>query len=261
MSVWRLPFFGQCPLQLLTRQAQPELASLCNGDGACLFRHDDGQAVAFLRQTQRSAVAQAQRFGDVGVVRYRQDAAGSLNAVVAYDHGSVMQGAVLEEDVFNQSLRDVGVDDVARADVLVQSHLALQYDEHAHLLLAHVDAGHYDGQDFGTLGLVFAAALEETRNDARVALRADGREKPAYFFLKQDYQGQTTHIDHLVENRTQQAHFKHLRHQNPYQDKHDDARKDVGRARLLHQFVDVVQNQRYQQDINGIFYSKVNHFS
>ena len=82
--------FRQYPFQFLSREAQLEVAVFGNGYAAGLLRNDAGQAVALLRDAQRRAMAKAERFGNVGIVGYGQDAAGRLDVLLGDDHGTVV---------------------------------------------------------------------------------------------------------------------------------------------------------------------------
>ena len=236
-----IPVLCQSALQFLGGQAQVKLAIAGNRDAARFFGNDDGQAVALLRDAQGRAVAQAERFRDVVVVGHGQDAACRLNAFVRDNHGAVVERTVLEEDVFDEALVDVGIDGVARFDDFAQGHLPFDDDKRALLLLAHAETGHHDWHDFFALAVVRTAfAPKDAHEESHVAARADAREEMADFLLEEDDEGKRTHIDDFIQNASEKTHFKYLRHQNPYQDKDYDAREDICRAGSLHQPIDVV---------------------
>ena len=113
--------------------------------------------------SSETAVAQAERFRNVGVVRDGQNAACCADALVRYDHSSIVEWTVLEEDVFDEALRDVGIDLIARIDIFAQSHVALNDNECSHFLLAHIDTSHHDGHDVFAVNvaLFLLNALEE----------------------------------------------------------------------------------------------------
>ena len=204
-------------------------------------------------------MAQAERFGYVVVVGHGQDATGSFQAFVTDYHGAVVQRTVLEKDIFDKALVDVSVDDIARLDDFVQPHVALDDNQRACLLLAHAETGHYDGHDFLAVYVRFLPPAEPPHQSAHVAPRTYAGKEMAYFLLKEDYQGQGAHIDQLVEDAAQQTHLEDLGNQYPDQHEYQYAGKDVGRAGLFHQSVDVVEQQRHQYDVDQVDYAESNH--
>ena len=112
-------------------------AAVGDGDAARFFADDDGHGVGLLGDAEGRAVAQTQRARDVVVVADGEDAAGGLDAVVGDDHGAVVQGRVLEEDVLDEARVDAGVDDVAGFGVALERHFALDDDERSGLALCH----------------------------------------------------------------------------------------------------------------------------
>ncbi len=54
-----LPEVSELAFQLFWGEAQAELSVACHGYAAGFFGNDDGEAVAFLRDTECGAVAQA----------------------------------------------------------------------------------------------------------------------------------------------------------------------------------------------------------
>ena len=109
------------------------------------------------------------------------------------------KGAVLEKDVLDEALVDVGIDGVARFDDFAQGHLSFDDDERAHFLLAHAEAGHHNWHDFLALG-IFRAALapKDAHEETHVAACADAGEEMADFLLEEDDEGQRAHIDDFV---------------------------------------------------------------
>ena len=82
-------------------------------------------------------MAQAEIAWQVGVVRHRQNAAGTHYLVVGYDERTVVERTVLEENVLDEAHVDVGVDYVASVLVVVKRHGALNDDECAGFGLRH----------------------------------------------------------------------------------------------------------------------------
>ena len=81
----------------------------------------------------------------------------------------------------------------------------------------------------------------------------------ANLFLKEDDERQNTDVHEVVENAAEQAHLEHLRHEKPDDDEDEYAVEDVGRTRLAHQFVDVVEQTGNGQYVDYVYYSKVYH--
>ena len=65
-----------------------------------------------------------------------------------------------------------------------------------------------------------------------------------------------THRNQLIEDRAQKPHLKNLRYKKPDDNKHHNADEHIQRARLPHQPIDIVEHQRYEQNIDQIFDSE-----
>ena len=92
-------------------------------------------------------MAEAEILGNVEVMTDWQNAPGSANAVLADDHGAVVQGRVLEENILDKPLVNRSIDNVAGGHDVVELLMALNDDEGTDVLLAHRHAGHDDGHD------------------------------------------------------------------------------------------------------------------
>ena len=82
-------------------------------------------------------------------------------------------------------------------------------------------------------------------------------QKLAYLFLEEDEQGQYTHAYQFVHDGSQQTHLEYMGHEEPQHHKHHDADEHIERPAFLHQPVDVVEQQRHQQDVDYVFYAKI----
>ena len=239
--------------QFFSRKFQMELSFESNGDAARFFRHDDGQRVGLLRHAEGGAVAQSELFGDVQAVRHGQDAAGGRDALVGDNHGPVVERAVFEEDVFDEALVEVRVDGVARVDDVVERDAAFKHDECAHFLLAHVQAGHYDGHDVRPLHLCFLRAREQMEEAVHLLVGAKCLQEPADVVLEQHDERDGSHLDQLVEDGPQQPHFQDLRHEQPQQDEDEHSGENLHRAGLLHELVGVVEQEGDGEYVDDIF--------
>ena len=201
--------------------------------------------IARLRDTHSGSVPQPQFLGDIQIVRNGQDAASRLDAVFTDHHGAIVEGTVLEEDIFNQSLVDIGIDDVARAHHVVKRHVMLNHNQRPHLLLTHAHAGHHDGQHIFMPQVLLLGTGEEAYQRTGILMRTQRQQEAANLLLEDDNQGYHTHTDQFIEDGPQQPHLQHLRHHQPEQDKDQDARKDIDRPRSLHQLIAVVEQEGY----------------
>ena len=129
--------FVEALLEVGGRDAAGQTASVCYGNLPRFLADDDGHGVGLLGDAESRAVAQAKRARDVIAVADGEDAARGLDAVVGDNHGAVVQGRVLEEDVLDEARVDAGVDDVAGFGVALERHFALDDDERSGLALCH----------------------------------------------------------------------------------------------------------------------------
>ena len=88
-------------------------------------------------------------------------------------------------------------------------------------------------------------------------MRPQCQQETANLILKKNNQSNHPHIHQGIEYGTQQFHFQDLRNDQPDQDKHQNAGKNLDRAGCLHQLVSVIQQQGNQQYIDKIFYANV----
>lgn len=82
-------------------------------------------------------MAQTEGLGDVIVMGYGEDAACGTNALLADDHGTIVEGRVLEKYIFYETLRNDGVNGFAGFYDFLQGRIALDNDEGTHFLLTH----------------------------------------------------------------------------------------------------------------------------
>ena len=86
-------------------------------------------------------MTQTQVTGDIGIMRHRKDATCTHDFRAIDDEGAIVQGTVLEEDIFNQARIDIGVNHIARALIVSQRNSLLHHNECARPGFGHVHAG------------------------------------------------------------------------------------------------------------------------
>ena len=254
-------FAGEEAFEFLCRKAESELSFDGHADVARLLRHDDGDGIALLRDAHSGTVAKAEFLGDAVVVGNGEHATGCLDAVLTDDHGTVVEWGVLEEDVLDEAIADDAVDDLsgaARVDHFVEWCAALNDDERAHTSSGHVHAGIGDGEDLLVVGLDILAprAVEKLYDAAQPLMGPKGIEKLAYLLLKQYDEADDTHRHQFVHDGSKQPHLQHLADKEPHDDEHHDADEDIERAALLHQAVDIIEEQGDEDDVDDILDSK-----
>ena len=207
-------------------------------------------------------MAQSQFFRNVVTVRHGQYTSCGTDAFFRDDHGSVVQRRVLEEDVFYESLIDVGVYQVAGLHYIVEPHGALYHDECAHLAPRHVDARHHNGHYCLLVGLRIlrsSARCEEPGDNLEAAVRTERIEELAYLFLKKYDETDDTDAHQLVHNRTEEPHLEHLADEKPYYYEHYDADEHIQRPALLHEAINIIEHHRHKNNIHYILYSEFYH--
>ena len=183
------------------------------GDATRFLRHYNDHGVAVLRHTHRSTVAQTEFLGDVETMGYRQNTSRSLDALTRDNHGTIVQWGVLEEDVLDETLVDVGVDFVACVCYVVERCGALNNDKGTHFSFAHVHAGKNDGHNClpaCPTAAFFLFLLEESQQQSHPLVGTDVVEEFANVLLEQDDKTNHSHAHQLVHDRTKQAHFEYL---------------------------------------------------
>ena len=228
------------------------------GDVARLFAHHDGQRIGLFADTLCGTMSKAELLGNVEVVADGQDARSSSNPAFRDNHGAVVQRAVLEEDVLDESLCYLSINLFTGSHELAKRQVVLKHDERADVLLAHVHASHHDGEDSLTFVSELACILmlvepEEAEEAMRTVSSAYVVEETTYVLLKQDDDGKSTDAYKLVEDAAKQLHLEHLADDNPATDEEQDAIEDVDGARLLHQLVAIEKYYRNKKDVDYVF--------
>ena len=207
-------------------------------------------------------MSEAELLGDVEVVADGEDARSSGNPAFSYDHGAVVQGTVFEEDVLYEPLRYLGIDLFACSHELGQREVVLQHDEGADVLLAHVHAGHDDGEDGVALVAELAGVLvlvepEEAQEAVGLLSGTEVVEEAPNVLLEKDDDGQRSDAHQLVEDAAKQLHLKHFADDNPSAHEEEDTIEDVDGARLLHQLVAIVEHYCHKENVHYVFEADV----
>lgn len=235
-------------------------AVTCHGDVACLLAHYDADGIRDLTQAQGRTVTQAEALRDIHVMAYGKYAPHGHNAVGGDYHGTVMEGGVLEEDIFDQAHIDVGIDYVAGFLIVGQGHLALHAYQCAGLGFRHGDAGIYYGHDLGVdLVIIIVITMKQPAQMPPSAVGAYVDQEALDLILKDDDKHYETYAHELVEDCARQAHIQYLGRDDPDHDKEQDTIKQAQGAAALHHTVYVVEQHPDEQDVKDIFYSELKH--
>ena len=104
--------------------------------------------------------------------------------------------------------------------------------------------------------IVFFFAVEECEQVVYPLVGSYAEEEFPDFLLEQydEHDGADAH--HLVEDSAQQSHAGHLGHDDPQHYEDENADEDVERTGRLHQFIHVVDDERYGQYVEKVFDSE-----
>lgn len=81
----------ECMLELGGAEGRFDLTLMGQGYAARFLAYHYGDGIGSLCDAKGGAVSEAHRARNIGVVTYRQDTSGSRNAVMGYDHGTVVE--------------------------------------------------------------------------------------------------------------------------------------------------------------------------
>lgn len=126
------------------------------------------------------------------------------------------------------------------------------------LLRAHVHACVHYGHDppARILAGTLMAVLKQFFQEPPPLVGAKFLKKPLDLLLKQDHEHQQAYAHELVEDSAYQPHAEDLGGHNPHHDEREHAEEYVDRARLLHEPVQVEQQQRHDQYVESVFDSE-----
>ena len=170
-----------------------------------------------------------------------------------------MERGILEEYILYQTHVDVGVDDVAGVLKISERHLALKHDEGPGLCLAHAHACIYHGHDPRVLHLTRTLVAEQLAEIFPFLIRTDVYEEALYLILEKDNQYYQADTHELVENSACKPHLKDFGGYDPEGEKHQHSVEQAQSAAAFHKFVDIEKQQRDNQYVDYVFYSKTDH--
>ena len=84
-------------------------------------------------------------------------------------------------------------------------------------------------------------------------MRSQCLQETADVVLEEDDERDGTHLDQLVEDGAEQAHFQHLRHEQPQQDEDEHAGEYLHRTGLFHEFVGIVEQECDREYVDNVF--------
>ena len=184
------------------------------GDSTGLFGDYDTHDVELFGDADGTAMAQSEVGVDVHAGSDGQDAAGGQDAVALDYDGTIVQGRVLEEEVFEEGSGGVGIDTLACVDYLLQVVGAFEDDECAGLALGHVHTGLHVGVEIEACLFIGIVAPEAKTLDERVArqagLGAYEEEEFAYLGLEDDDKGYETDAHDAPEDLAAKAHVEEV---------------------------------------------------
>ena len=227
-------------------------ALLHEADATRFFRDHYYVRIGLLGYAHGSAVTHSVRGGKVQPVRYGEGAAGGYDAVVAYNHCTVVQGGILEEKVLYEALGDAGVHYVAGVDYALQVVPPADDDEGADLMVAHILHGGHKVGECLVLKVFRLVAPEEVAEDGVVAGGAAYVvEEAAYLRLENDDDGEGADVQYGAEHRGGhlhiEGHSQHPDHQDYY-----DGNEDVHGGRAADPSEDDKNDRRHQYDVDKI---------
>ena len=160
-------------------------------------------------------MARADAAGKMRVFRQRHHAACRCHAASADNHGAVVQRRVLEKQVPQQLIRDLGVDDRAGLEIFVKRHATLEDQKRADLFLRH-DLARSDGRlDCLLFGRSRAAAADQVREESA----AKALEHPPQLRLEHDDERNDANLQNLAENPVERIELEDFRQTRHHQQK------------------------------------------
>ena len=169
-----------------------------------LFGNDDGQGIGFFGQTKRRAMAKAIRLGDILSLGDRQDTCRSIQTTIGDDESPVVQGCILEEDVFDHLYGYIGIYDLTGIGIFAQSLLIGNHNEGAGFRCRHMRTCQDQAIDLA-LGILHIAGAGKLLADLlHIDARADAVEEGTDFGLEDDHESNRSDTDKTVEEQASQ---------------------------------------------------------
>lgn len=148
--------FGRADIQV-------ERAVFDKGDLSCLLAHDDHGGIRFFGQTNGGSMSEAERVGEVGAIRDREEGCCGDDGFAAQDDAAVVQRGVFGEDGDKKLPGELRVETDAGVDELLEGVAAFDGDEASEFFAGEVRGGGGD--------LLFWRRVGHARF---VSVRADG---------------------------------------------------------------------------------------
>ena len=230
---------------------------LDEADVACLFRDHKDDTVVVFGDSYGGAMTEAVVAWDFVVVGDWQDASGRHNLIVGDDHGTIVKGAVFEEDVLYQRFADDGIDGHAGDEDIGQGVLSGDDDEGTLFDVAHRLAGLADGVGVECDGFLFAVEETEEFQVAVAGLGSDGEQESPDLGLEDNDEGNEAHAHEGTQDGGEQLHLQGV-DELPDQEDGDDADEDADGGGAFKQSIERIKQHRHQYDVDDVNYSNLN---
>lgn len=213
-----------------------KFAVVCHRNATRLFGHRYGKRIALLGYAHCRTVAQTKVARDVFVVGNGKNAACRRNATAGNYHGSVVERAVLEEDVFYEALLNFRIYHLARFFNVAKPYVAFVDYESPYFLRAHGHARPDNGNDavFAYYIGVLGGPRKKVDYLAYGVLGSERGEEVTDVFLKDYDECNGTNVHGFVHYGAEETHVENLRDEYPHYYEYQNSHEDVSGARLFH---------------------------
>ena len=218
-------------------------------DLARLLRDDDDDRVADLAHADTRAMARALVLAELRVLRQRQKASRRRNAVVRNDDSAVVQRRLVEENVFEQALRNDRVDLHTRFHNIAELCRALDDHQRTRAIARHIarrDADVVDHSGMRRDLLRLAKVLDRAQRVGTYFLQ-----RGAQLGLKKDHERNESDLEKVVEQKADRVHFQQ-RGDRVQHHKQSETECELARAPIADKAVDIVEQDGKHRDINKI---------
>src|SRR5690606_9338036 len=188
-----------------------EVSILDIGDRSRFLTHHQANGIGFFGNAHGGTVPQPKTQGNVAFVGYRQyDPGGGYKIVLDHD-GPIVQGAILEENTFQNGLGDLYVHGIPGRFDKVQGIVPLDHDQRPGLGAGHTLTGTHNGGDIRQDG--DAVLLEELKMFQKIPLGgkvggADHQQEFSDLLLEDDDQGDEPNVHKTADHTTDHLHLQ-----------------------------------------------------